>query len=287
MTAHGKVPYAPFRSLASHRGFTLIEVLVVVAIIGLLASILIPSLRKARLAAKRTQCGSNIHQQLVVYFTYAHDYRGHFPTNPTQDPYNTYIWTVVDNTTAVPYDVRVILKRQAARQFRLFTCPTMPVPDMDDPVNEPFLRTGERWMGGHYIPLYNSIGVFKDPQWVSSSGKKMRPWAPTAEWRVGGPASGVPIVQDLYFLSGMYYINHADRTLPVSEHEAKWHAPHCRYRMSNSRDACWGINVGYLDGSGRWTPNVRIGGGTERYTLSQPWSLTTAGILTVRAGFVP
>ncbi len=269
-------------------GFTLIEVLVVAAIIALLSAILIPSMRHARLAAKRTQCCSNVHQQLVVYFNYAHSYRGHFPVNPTQEPYNTYIWSVVDFNCAVPYDLRVILKRDALRQFKVFTCPMLGGPDMDDPVNEPFIRTGERWMGGHFLPLYNSIGVFKDPQWVSTSGARMRPWAPTAEWGGGGYASGVPIVQDLYFLSsGLFYINHADRPIPLLEHEMKYHAPHCRYRMSYSQDACTGINVGYLDGSGRWARNAKVAGTTNRYTLNMPWSQATAGILTVRAGFLP
>lgn len=47
-------------------GFTLIEVLVVVAIIALLVAILLPSLSKAREHARRTQCASNAHQITVA-----------------------------------------------------------------------------------------------------------------------------------------------------------------------------------------------------------------------------
>ncbi|MEM2117381.1 MAG: prepilin-type N-terminal cleavage/methylation domain-containing protein [Thermoplasmata archaeon] len=60
-------------------GFTLIELLVVVAIIGILTTILLPVLNKAREKAKRAVCVSNLKQLYLVLFMYSNDYSGNFP----------------------------------------------------------------------------------------------------------------------------------------------------------------------------------------------------------------
>ena len=48
--------------LRRQRGFTLIELLVTIGVIGLLVTILIPSLQRAREQAKSAVCQSNLHQ---------------------------------------------------------------------------------------------------------------------------------------------------------------------------------------------------------------------------------
>ncbi len=58
------------------RAFTLVEVLVVVAVIALLLAILSPSLRLARQQTKRVTCGANLAQFGRALHLYATEYRG-------------------------------------------------------------------------------------------------------------------------------------------------------------------------------------------------------------------
>ncbi len=60
-------------------GFTLVELLVVVTIIGILASLLLPSLVQARERARRVSCANNLKQIYLVLAMYSNEWDGRFP----------------------------------------------------------------------------------------------------------------------------------------------------------------------------------------------------------------
>lgn len=66
--------------LKKRSGFTLIELLVVIAIVALLLSILMPSLQKARDAARAVVCRSNLRQWGIFFRLYTEDNNSRFMT---------------------------------------------------------------------------------------------------------------------------------------------------------------------------------------------------------------
>lgn len=81
----------------SRAGFTIMEVLVVVAIIAMLLAILLPSLGRARETARSTRCLSNLRQMAIAAHGYASDH-GRFPP---------YLFGSPDGSVSYGWDLQV------------------------------------------------------------------------------------------------------------------------------------------------------------------------------------
>ena len=84
-------------------GFTLIEVLVVLAVIAVLTAILLPVFASARHRARMTACASNLHQISLALHQYAADNDGNYPSDdPLLAHTNHLVWTLLTPYTRTP-----------------------------------------------------------------------------------------------------------------------------------------------------------------------------------------
>jgi prepilin-type N-terminal cleavage/methylation domain-containing protein len=129
------------------RGFTLIELLVVVGIIGLLISILMPALNRAREMSNRTKCLSNLRQLAMAMLIYSDDYKGRLPI---VDPGN-HDWGATNY-------VLVALNRDYVKSPATFHCPSDNDPEQ------------KQITSGDYIPVdsartsYDFYSIWWDPR---------------------------------------------------------------------------------------------------------------------------
>lgn len=99
------------------RGFTLVELLVVIGIIVILAAILFPVFAHAREAARKGACLSNQRQLGAAVSMYIQDHDERFPqTHPTATP-----WTFVDDEITIEVPWRDLIEPYT-RSAGLFGC---------------------------------------------------------------------------------------------------------------------------------------------------------------------
>lgn len=118
------------------RAFTLIEVLVVVAIIALLVSVLLPALHRSRESARTLQCASNVRQLTQAFLMYAVDNRGRLPGH-RRDTYADWLGSGnprLGYPDGVQPDDGVVYRKYMAKQVHAYSCPDDRVPrDPNDP----------------------------------------------------------------------------------------------------------------------------------------------------------
>jgi prepilin-type processing-associated H-X9-DG protein len=121
--------------------FTVIELLTVIAIIGILAAMLMPALSKAREKGKRANCANNLRQITLGMLNYAEDYGGNFPTcYPAGSGYSH---SNCDPDCAGPFGnggatqfFQLIIKLGYVPSPKVFVCPS------------------DRWYGDSDLPVF-------------------------------------------------------------------------------------------------------------------------------------
>ncbi|HEY4312703.1 MAG TPA: DUF1559 domain-containing protein [Pirellulales bacterium] len=128
-------------------GFTIIELLVVVAIIGLLVAVLLPAVQAARESARRVQCQHQLRQLALGAHIY-HDFQAMFPSGVDQSEFNlppvyrcfslfTYLLPHLEETSrALQWQLADPLLNttggaaaQTAAVINTFVCPSDIIPD--------------------------------------------------------------------------------------------------------------------------------------------------------------
>jgi prepilin-type N-terminal cleavage/methylation domain-containing protein len=125
-------------------GFTLIEVLVVIAVVGVLVALLLPAVQQARESARRTACRNNLKNIALALHNY-HDTYGSFPFGfdahetlwsamllPQLEHAPMYNTLIFQESGPGQWDADSANEKAACTLIAVYRCPSMAVPEHID-----------------------------------------------------------------------------------------------------------------------------------------------------------
>jgi type II secretory pathway pseudopilin PulG len=119
---------------------TLVELLVAIGIVGVLIAVILPSVGRARSAARQIACAGNLRQVGSAIVAYAADHRGTIPYGPEAAPmsfFNFYpvtgnVTSLISNQAGQPVGLGLLLRRYLAQAPRSLFCPGVMEDDIAD-----------------------------------------------------------------------------------------------------------------------------------------------------------
>lgn len=108
--------------MKTKHAFTLIELLMVMAVVATLAALLLPSLARAKDRARRTECMGNLKQVSLALRFYGDDYADSLPVLPIPNPYPNGIGAYYKQLVKGYLGLGGL----ASPTERVFTCPSDP-----------------------------------------------------------------------------------------------------------------------------------------------------------------
>jgi len=106
------------------RGFSLVELIVVIGIIALLTAILMPTLRAARESAQRVRCAAQLQQIGEALMHYANDNKGWLPA---WSGWHTWPAGLPDDTDGPAWTME-LMPYIGDPDSRVYQCPSFPIP---------------------------------------------------------------------------------------------------------------------------------------------------------------